>query len=139
MIRPPPRSTLFPYTTLFRSHPQRPRPRADRQARCQEDPGGTDFRQRRATLEKLSIEGGVPLRGELRISGAKNAALPILAATLLAEEPVTLSNIPHLNDVTTMIELLGCLGAEVMVDERMRVHVNAARSEEHTSELQSRG
>lgn len=84
-------------------------------------------------MEKLSIEGGVPLRGELRISGAKNAALPILAATLLAEEPVTLSNIPHLNDVTTMIELLGCLGAEVMVDERMRVHVNAAAVNNHTA------
>ncbi len=78
------------------------------------------------TLEKLSIVGGTPLRGELRISGAKNAALPILAATLLSEGAVTLSNIPHLNDVTTMIELLGCLGVEVMVDERMRVHVNAA-------------
>lgn len=84
-------------------------------------------------MEKLSIEGGVPLRGELRISGAKNAALPILAATLLAEGPVTLSNIPHLNDVTTMIELLGCLGAEVMVDERMRVHVNAAGVNNHTA------
>lgn len=84
-------------------------------------------------MEKLSIDGGVPLRGELRISGAKNAALPILAATLLAEEPVTLSNIPHLNDVTTMIELLGCLGAEVMVDERMRVHVNAAGVNHHTA------
>lgn len=84
-------------------------------------------------MEKLSIKGGVPLRGELRISGAKNAALPILAATLLAEEPVTLSNIPHLNDVTTMIELLGCLGAEVMVDERMRVHVNAASVDNHTA------
>lgn len=84
-------------------------------------------------MEKLSIDGGVPLRGELRISGAKNAALPILAATLLAEGPVTLSNIPHLNDVTTMIELLGCLGTEVMVDERMRVHVDATRIDNHTA------
>lgn len=82
-------------------------------------------------MEKLSIVGGTPLRGELRISGAKNAALPILAATLLAEEAVTLANIPHLNDVTTMIELLGCLGVEVMVDERMRVHVNAGGVSHH--------
>src|SRR2546427_5997630 len=74
MIRRPPRSTLFPYTTLFRSQ----------------------------------IQGGVPLEGEVRISGAKNATLPILAAALLAEDPVVVANVPHLK-----------------------------RSEEHTSELQS--
>ena len=63
--------------------------------------------------------------GEIRISGAKNAALPILAATLLADEPVKVGNLPHLHDITTMIELLGCMGVEVMIDETMSVEVNA--------------
>jgi UDP-N-acetylglucosamine 1-carboxyvinyltransferase len=75
-------------------------------------------------LDKLQIRGGVPLDGEVRISGAKNAALPILAGTLLANGPVTIGNVPHLHDVTTMIELLGRLGASVTVDERMRVEVD---------------
>ena len=75
-------------------------------------------------MDKLLIRGGRRLSGELRISGAKNAALPILAATLLSAEPVTLANVPHLHDVTTMIELLGCLGVEVMIDESMNVEVH---------------
>jgi UDP-N-acetylglucosamine 1-carboxyvinyltransferase len=75
-------------------------------------------------VDKLQIRGGVPLDGEVRISGAKNAALPILAATLLADSPVIVSNVPHLRDVTTMIELLGRMGARVTVDERMRVEVD---------------
>ena len=76
-------------------------------------------------MDKLLIRGRKPLAGEIRISGAKNAALPILAATLLADEPVTVSNLPHLNDVTTMIELLGRMGVELMIDEKMRVEVHA--------------
>jgi UDP-N-acetylglucosamine 1-carboxyvinyltransferase len=76
-------------------------------------------------VDKLIITGGEPLMGEIRISGAKNAALPILAATLLADEPVTVGNLPHLHDITTMIELLGCMGVEVMIDETMSVEVNA--------------
>jgi len=75
-------------------------------------------------VDKLQIRGGMPLDGEVRISGAKNAALPILAATLLADSPVIVSNVPHLHDVTTMIELLGRMGASVTVDERMRVEVD---------------
>ncbi|MAI16395.1 MAG: UDP-N-acetylglucosamine 1-carboxyvinyltransferase, partial [Gammaproteobacteria bacterium] len=71
--------------------------------------------------------GGQKLAGTLRVSGAKNAALPILAATLLTSEAVTLSKAPHLQDVTTMIELLACLGADVVVDERMNVQVTAAQ------------
>ena len=70
-------------------------------------------------MEKLLIRGGKLLSGELRSSGAKNAALPILAGTLLTERPVTIGNLPHLNDITTMIELLGCLGASLTVDEKM--------------------
>jgi UDP-N-acetylglucosamine 1-carboxyvinyltransferase len=77
-------------------------------------------------MDKLLIEGGRRLAGELRISGAKNSALPILAATLLADEPVTIGNVPHLHDVTTMIELLGCLGVEVTIDDRMNVQVDGS-------------
>jgi UDP-N-acetylglucosamine 1-carboxyvinyltransferase len=75
-------------------------------------------------LDKLQIRGGVPLDGEVRISGAKNATLPILAGALLADGPVTIGNVPHLQDVTTMIELLGRMGASVTVDERMRIEVD---------------
>ena len=77
-------------------------------------------------MDKLLIRGGRPLHGELRVSGAKNAALPILAATLLASRPVVVRNLPHLHDVTTMIELLGCLGVQVVVDERLGVEVDAS-------------
>ncbi|HCO59036.1 MAG TPA: UDP-N-acetylglucosamine 1-carboxyvinyltransferase, partial [Porticoccaceae bacterium] len=77
-------------------------------------------------MDKLLISGGVPLSGEIRISGAKNSALPILAAALLVDEPVTISNLPHLHDITTMIELLGCMGVNVVVDEKMRVEVDAS-------------
>ena len=75
-------------------------------------------------MDKLQIRGGVPLDGEVRISGAKNAALPILAGALLADGPVTIGNVPHLRDVTTMIELLGRMGASVTIDERMRIEVD---------------
>jgi UDP-N-acetylglucosamine 1-carboxyvinyltransferase len=75
-------------------------------------------------LDKLQIRGGVPLDGDVRISGAKNAALPILAGALLADGPVTIGNVPHLRDVTTMIQLLGRLGAKVTLDENMRVEVD---------------
>ena len=75
-------------------------------------------------MDKLQIRGGVPLEGEVRISGAKNATLPILAGALLADGPVTIGNVPHLQDVTTMIELLGRMGASVTVDERMRIEVD---------------
>ena len=76
-------------------------------------------------MDKLNIEGGRPLEGEVRISGAKNASLPILAAGLLADEPVSIGNVPHLQDVTTMIELLGRMGATVTLDERMQVEVDS--------------
>lgn len=76
-------------------------------------------------MDKLLINGGVTLEGELRVSGAKNAALPILAATLLADEPVTIGNLPHLHDITTMIELLGCMGVSLTIDEKMSIEVDA--------------
>ncbi len=76
------------------------------------------------TLEKLIVQGGVRLAGEIRISGAKNAALPALAATLLADGPVTIGNVPHLHDITTTLELLGRMGASVSVDEQMQIEVD---------------
>src|SRR6185295_3277534 len=81
-------------------------------------------------MDKLQIRGGVPLEGEVRISGAKNATLPILAGALLAESPVSIGNVPHLKDVTTMIELLGRVGASVTVDERMRIEVDPTTTRE---------
>lgn len=81
-------------------------------------------------MDKLIINGGKPLRGEVIISGAKNSALPILAATLLASDHVTISNVPHLKDVTTMMELLGQLGAQIVVDEKMNVQVDASNINE---------
>jgi UDP-N-acetylglucosamine 1-carboxyvinyltransferase len=81
-------------------------------------------------LDKLQIRGGVPLDGDVRISGAKNATLPILAGALLADGPVTVGNVPHLHDVTTMIELLGRMGAGVTVDERMRIEVDPTTTRE---------
>ncbi|HEY9037041.1 MAG TPA: UDP-N-acetylglucosamine 1-carboxyvinyltransferase [Pseudomonadales bacterium] len=77
-------------------------------------------------MDKLIIEGGERLDGEIRISGAKNSALPILAATLLADEPVTIRNLPHLHDITTMIELLGCMGIDLTIDERLGIEVDAS-------------
>ncbi len=82
-------------------------------------------------MDKLQITGGRPLEGEVRISGAKNATLPILAAALLADGPVTISNVPHLQDVTTMIELLGRMGVSVTVDERMRIEVDPTTIREY--------
>ena len=75
-------------------------------------------------MDKLIINGDRALDGEIRISGAKNAVLPILAATLLADGPVTIGNVPHLNDVTTTIDLLGRLGLAVMIDEKLNIEVD---------------
>jgi UDP-N-acetylglucosamine 1-carboxyvinyltransferase len=75
-------------------------------------------------VEKLIVQGGARLNGEIRISGAKNAALPIMAATLLADGPMTISNVPHLHDITTTLELLGRMGASLSVDEQMQVEVD---------------
>src|SRR5258705_962128 len=66
----------------------------------------------RETMQKLSIQGGVPLAGEVRVAGAKNAALPILAASLLTAEPVRIHNLPQLNDVRTMVKLLERMGVK---------------------------
>ena len=77
-------------------------------------------------MDKLQIRGGRPLHGRLRVSGAKNSALKILAASLLSGSPLSIRNMPHLHDVTTMIELLGCLGVDITVDDQMGVEISAA-------------
>jgi UDP-N-acetylglucosamine 1-carboxyvinyltransferase len=81
-------------------------------------------------MDKLIIQGGSALKGEIRISGAKNAALPILAATLLADGCVTIGNVPHLHDITTTMELLGRMGLELTVDERMHIEVDSSTIKE---------
>ncbi|WP_428355484.1 UDP-N-acetylglucosamine 1-carboxyvinyltransferase [Methyloprofundus sp.] len=77
-------------------------------------------------MDKLLITGGTQLSGTLTVSGAKNAALPILAATLLSDTPVLIGNIPHLHDITTTMELLGCMGVELSVDEKLNIEVNSS-------------
>jgi UDP-N-acetylglucosamine 1-carboxyvinyltransferase len=75
-------------------------------------------------LDKLIINGGARLEGDVRISGAKNAVLPIMASTLLADSPVVIRNIPHLHDVTTTMELLGHMGVHLTVNEKMDIEVD---------------
>jgi UDP-N-acetylglucosamine 1-carboxyvinyltransferase len=75
-------------------------------------------------MAKIVITGGEVLDGDVHISGAKNAVLPILCATLLADEPISIGNVPHLHDVTTTIRLLGALGAQLTVDEKLTVGVD---------------
>lgn len=76
-------------------------------------------------MDKLLITGGASLSGVIRISGSKNSSLPILAATLLADEPVRVGNLPHLQDVTTMIELLGTMGVDLIINEKLEVEINS--------------
>lgn len=78
-------------------------------------------------MDKLRIVGGNRLDGEVRISGAKNSALPILASTLLANGVMRIGNLPHLHDITTMLELLGCMGVEVAINEDMSIETNCHR------------
>ncbi len=80
-------------------------------------------------LNKLIIQGGTRLDGTIRISGAKNAVLPILAGTLLADGPAVIENVPHLHDVTTTVELLGCMGVQVVIDEKLSIEVDCSTIE----------
>ncbi len=81
-------------------------------------------------MEKLLIEGGKPLQGDVRISGAKNAVLPILASTLLAKGPMQIANVPHLQDVTTTMELLGRMGVSLTIDEYMNIETDTSTIQE---------
>lgn len=78
-------------------------------------------------MDKLIVNGGIPLRGEVRISGAKNAALPVLVASLLTAEPVRIGNVPHLQDITTTMELLGRIGVRLVVDDKMVIEADASQ------------
>ena len=84
-------------------------------------------------MEKLVINGGGPLCGEISISGSKNSALPIMAATILCDEVVTVHNLPHLHDITTMNELLRCLGVELTINEKLSVEINAGTLTSHVA------
>jgi UDP-N-acetylglucosamine 1-carboxyvinyltransferase len=75
-------------------------------------------------MNKLIIKGGIPLSGQVRVSGSKNAVLPILAGTLLADSPVVIRNVPHLHDVTTTMELLGQMGVSLTIGEKMSIEVD---------------
>ena len=77
-------------------------------------------------MEKLLIKGGNSLKGKISCSGAKNAALPMIASTILCDEKVTLRNLPYLQDITTMFELLGSMGAEILLDENMDFTISSA-------------
>src|SRR5262249_24287141 len=79
-----------------------------------------------ADMDRLLIQGGVPLRGEIRISGAKNAALPILCAAILTREMLRVQNVPHLRDITTTLSLLAQMGVEVSLDEKLVLGLTAA-------------
>ena len=78
-------------------------------------------------MDKLIVRGGRSLDGEIRISGAKNAALPALIASLLATTPLQIKNVPHLRDITTTLKLLQCLGASIQVDEKLAIEVDASQ------------
>ena len=77
-------------------------------------------------MDKLIVNGPCSLKGEVKISGSKNAALPILAASILASEKVVLANIPFLRDITTMLELLGRLNAAILIDENMKIEIDSS-------------
>lgn len=80
-------------------------------------------------MDRLLIKGGVPLKGEIPVSGAKNAALPILVSALLADSPVRIGNVPHLHDITTTMELLGRMGVSLIIDEKMNIEIDPSTIE----------
>ncbi len=84
-------------------------------------------------MDKLYITGGTVLEGDVRIAGAKNAALPILAATLLADGAMVVGNVPHLHDITTTMGLLGRMGVHLVVDEKMQIEVDAGSIESYAA------
>ena len=77
-------------------------------------------------MEKLLIKGGKSLLGEIDCSGAKNAALPVIAGSILSSDDITLKNLPYLQDITTMFELIGSMGADISLDEKMNFKLNTS-------------
>jgi len=87
------------------------------------------FREREyPRMDKLIVTGGKPLRGEIKISGAKNAALPVLVASLLTNEPLSIGNVPHLQDITTTMELLGRMGVRLVVGDKMVIEADSSQN-----------
>ncbi len=84
-------------------------------------------------MDKLIVKGGNRLSGQIRISGAKNAALPIIVSSLLVDGVCTIGNIPHLNDVTTTLDLLGRMGVEITVDEKLNVAIDTTKIKEYVA------
>lgn len=84
-------------------------------------------------MDKLIINGGNAIDGEIWISGSKNSGLPILAATLLADSPMRVCNLPHLNDITTMLALLRCMGVGITIDEKMSAEIDTAGINDYTA------
>ena len=84
-------------------------------------------------MDKLIIHGGKELHGEVAISGAKNSALPVMAATLLANDHITIANVPHLRDITTMMELIGQLGTKLIINDKMQVQVDSSQINQFTA------
>lgn len=78
-------------------------------------------------MDKLIVTGGGPLKGEVRISGAKNAALPVLVASLLSTKPLHIKNVPHLQDITTTMSLLGMMGVRLVIDDKMGIEADASQ------------
>ena len=87
-------------------------------------------------MDKLIISGGNPLSGSVRISGAKNAVLPILVATLLCDDAVTLENVPHLNDVTTTMTLLGRMGVRLTLNDNLLIEADASGVDSYAAEYE---
>jgi UDP-N-acetylglucosamine 1-carboxyvinyltransferase len=79
-------------------------------------------------MDKLIVTGGAPLRGEIKISGAKNAALPVLVSSLLTNETVSIGNVPHLQDITTTMELLGRMGVRLVVGDKMVIEADSSQN-----------
>src|SRR3990172_11993919 len=79
-------------------------------------------------MDKLIVSGGIPLKGEIRISGAKNAALPVLVASLLTDEPLRIGNVPHLQDIPTTMELLGRMGVRLVVGDKMLIEADSSHN-----------
>src|SRR4030067_188266 len=79
-------------------------------------------------MDKLIVSGGIPLKGEIRISGAKNAALPVLVASLLTDETLRIGNVPHLQDITTTMELLGRMGGRLVVGDKMVIEADSSQN-----------
>src|SRR5690606_35537348 len=112
-------------------HPRRAHGRRDPRPVPEDAHAGRGRPKGPGLMARIVISGGEPLQGEVLISGAKNAVLPILSASLLADGPMDIGNVPHLHDVTTTMELLGQMGVQLVVDEKMRIQVDSRKADRY--------